>query len=298
MKILISGSHGMIGSAVLTFFRQAGHDVFRLVRTNAKQKDEISWDPSTGRFDNSAQLENLDAVVHLAGDPIADGRWDSAKKTRIEQSRLLPTQALASKLTMLNVPPKVFVCASAIGFYGDRGEEILTEKSASGKGFLPSVCRGWEQATESAAQRGIRVVNIRIGIVLSPLGGALKKMLLPFKLGLGGRLGSGTQYMSWVTLDDVVGIIAEAVQNTSLRGPVNAVAPTAVTNQEFTTVMGRLLNRTTIFPVPAFAVRTLFGEMGDALLLAGARVVPEKLQSAGYKFNHPELEEALKHLLH
>ncbi len=241
-------------------------------------------------------LEGVDAVVHLAGENIAE-RWTAAKKARIRDSRVKGTQLLCETLTRLSSPPKVLVSASAIGYYGDRGEETLTDDSPPGRGFLPEVCRAWEAATEPARQQGLRVVQLRLGVVLSVAGGALAKMLPPFRLGLGGVLGSGRQYMSWIALDDVVGTLQHAVVTDALQGPTNAVAPRAVTNQEFTKTLGKVLGRPTAMPLPAFAARLMFGEMADELLLASARVQPTKLLASGYQFRYPELAEALRHLL-
>jgi len=235
--------------------------------------------------------------VHLAGEPIAEGRWTQEKKRRILESRVKGTRLIAETLAKLNEKPRVLVSASAIGFYGDRGDEVLLEESASGEDFLSEVCREWEKATLAASQAGIRVVHLRIGIVLSAEGGALAKMLTPFKLGVGGRVGGGRQYMSWITLDDLVGVIRRALADESLRGPVNAVAPQAVTNEEFTKALGRVLGRPTFLPVPAFAARLAFGEMADALLLSSARVEPARLKEAGYEFSQTEVEGALRHVL-
>jgi uncharacterized protein (TIGR01777 family) len=244
-----------------------------------------------------SRFDGVDAVVHLAGENIAAGRWTSARKAEIRQSRVEGTRRLCEALARLAQPPRVFVSASAIGFYGDRGAQTLTEESGAGSGFLPDVCREWEAATEPASQAGIRVVNLRFGMVLSPAGGALQKMLPPFKLGLGGRIGSGAQFMSWIAIDDAVGAIHQALSAESLRGPVNAVAPTPVTNAEFARTLARILRRPAFMPVPQFAARLAFGEMADALLLASARVMPVRLQESGYHFRFPELEGALRHML-
>jgi uncharacterized protein (TIGR01777 family) len=295
MKVLVSGSSGLIGSAVLENLIAGGHSVIRLVR-RAPGQNEVHWDPDAGTI-ATALLEGLDAVVHLAGENIAQGRWTQQKKERIRDSRVKGTQILCQALARLAQPPKVLVAASAIGYYGERGDEVLTEESPPGSGFLADVCRQWEAASSPAAQSGIRVVNLRIGIVLSEKGGALAKMLLPFRLGVGGRVGSGKQYMSWIALDDVVGAINHAIANDSLSGPVNAVAPNPVTNYEFTKALGKVLERPTPFPMPAFAARLALGEMADELLLASTRVAPRRLLATGYKFLFPELEGALRHLL-
>jgi len=243
-----------------------------------------------------AVAEGCDGVVHLAGENIA-GRWTPAKKRKIHESRKRGTQTLCDALAPMAKRPRVLVCASAIGIYGDRGEEWITEESETGRGFLADVCRDWEAATESAARAGVRVVNLRIGVVLSPRGGALGKTLLPFKLGVGGVVGDGRQYWSWIEIDDLVAVILHALTDERLRGPVNAVAPNPVTNREYTKTLGRVLRRPTMLPLPAFVARLAFGEMADAVLLAGARVQPKRLQAAGYRFRFPQLEGALRHLL-
>jgi uncharacterized protein (TIGR01777 family) len=297
MNILVTGSTGLIGSALVPFLTTGGHRVVRLVRSKPKPgAAEVHWEPEAGNID-TAGLAGLDAVVHLAGENIAAGRWTSAQKARIRNSRVNGTRLLCESLARLAQPPKVLLCASAIGYYGDRGQEILQEDSPPGSGFLAEVCCEWEAATAPAAQRGIRVAHLRNGLVLSPAGGALAKMLLPFRLGAGGILGSGKQYWSWITLDDVVGAIHHALITDTLQGPVNVVAPHAVTNREFTKTLGSVLARPTLFPVPAFAARLAFGEMADELLLASTRVEPKQLLATGYTFHYPELDGALRHLL-
>jgi uncharacterized protein (TIGR01777 family) len=241
-------------------------------------------------------LQGLDAAVHLAGESIAQ-KWTPESKVRILKSRARGTRLLSESFARLTQPPRVFLCASAIGYYGNRGDEILTEENASGSGFLAEVCREWEAACESATRKGIRVVNLRIGVVLSPTGGVLGRMLSPFRLGLGGRIGSGKQYMSWIAIDDLVAVILHALTCDKLSGPVNAVAPNPVTNFEFTKTLGRVLRRPTVFPVPAWAARLALGEMANDLLLASARVEPTRLASSGYEFQYPELEGALRHVL-
>lgn len=295
MHIMVTGASGLIGAALVPFLTGGGHRVTRAVRSQPKA-DEVHWSPEAGVID-SAKLEGLDAVVHLAGENIAEGRWTPEKKSRIRDSRVRGTRLVSQTLASLERKPRVFVCASAIGFYGDRGTEILTEESPAGSGFLADVCKEWEAATEPAAQAGIRVVNARIGIVLTPRGGALQKMLLPFKLGLGGVIGHGRQYWSWISIEDVIGAIHHAMTNDQLHGPVNLVAPRPVTNAEFTKTLGRVLSRPTLFPMPAFAAQLAFGEMADALLLSSARVEPTRLLESGYQFRHPDLEGALRHLL-
>jgi len=301
MKVIVTGSTGLVGRALVRSLLSDGQEVTRLVRGGAQEfrapgTKAVQWEPEKGVV-NAAELEGHDAAVHLAGDPIAEGRWDDEKKRRIRESRVKGTRLLAETLAGLSEKPRVLVSASATGFYGDRGEEVLHEESASGEDFLSEVCREWEKATLAASQAGIRVVHLRIGFVLSAEGGGLPKMLTPFKLGLGGRVGSGRQYISWLTLDELVSIIRRALEDEHLRGPVNAVAPDAVTNLEFTKTLGQVLGRPTVLPVPAFAARLAFGEMADAILLSSTRAVPARLQEAGYQFQHPELEGALKHVL-
>ncbi len=293
--VAITGASGMVGQAL----RQqiAGDwDIKSLVRSQTSSEDNIYWNPKDGQL-NAADLEGVSAVVHLAGENIAEGRWNEAKKRRILDSRVQGTTLLAETLAKLEQPPSVLVSASAIGFYGDRGDETCTEDSSAGQGFLPETCVAWEEATRAAAEAGIRVVNLRIGVVLSDQGGALKAMLLPFKMGAGGKVGSGKQYWSWITLTDLVRSIAFSIDTASLNGPVNAVAPHPATNLEFTKALGSVLKRPTFMPLPAFAARIVIGEMANDLLLASARVVPNRLTDAGFEFQYPELEGALRHAL-
>jgi uncharacterized protein (TIGR01777 family) len=296
MNILVTGSTGLVGSAVVPFLTTGGHRVLRLVRGTVHGDDEVSWNPATGEIDNS-KLEGLDAVVHLAGENIATGRWTAAKKARIRNSRVNGTCVLSEALAKLTNKPRVLVCASAIGFYGERGDDVMTESSPPGSSFLCNVCHDWEAATEPARAAGIRVVNLRIGVVLTPCGGALEKMLLPFKLCAGGIVGTGRQFWSWIALDDVVGAIHHAITREELSGPVNAVSPETANNRDFTKTLGRVLGRPTIRPMPAFVVRLVFGEMGEELLLASTRVVPQRLQATGYQFRCPTLDGAFRHLL-
>lgn len=296
MTILVSGGSGLIGRRLISCLEQWGHRVLRLVRSRDLASDRaVYWSTSEGGFDWD-EPGSIDAVVHLAGESIL-GRWTGAKKARIRDSRVGPTGNLCAFLAGMASPPSVLVCASATGFYGNRGDEPLGEASPSGEGFLPRVCRQWEAATEPARDAGIRVVNLRIGMVLTPEGGALAAMRTPFRLGLGGKVGDGRQYMSWITRDDLVSVIRYALESDGLAGPVNAVSPQPVNNAEFTRTLGRVLHRPTPFTVPAFAVRLLFGQMGSDLLLASARVEPERLREAGFRFAHADLEAALNDLL-
>ena len=295
MDVLVTGSKGLVGSALVAFLTTGGHRVTRLVRSSPRD-GEVRWNPADGTLD-SAQLPALDAIVHLAGDNISEGRWTAEKKRRILDSRVQGTRLIADSVAAMKRPPRVLVCASAIGFYGDRGDEVLDEAAGPGSGFLADVCRQWEEAAQPARAAGIRVVHVRFGVVLSAGGGALAKMLLPFRLGAGGVLGSGKQYMSWIALDDAVGVLHFALTHDALHGPVNAVAPHPVTNREFTKTLGKILSRPTILPIPAFAARLAFGEMADALLLSSSRVEPRALRDAGYCFRFPTLEEAVHHVL-
>ena len=293
MNILVSGASGLVGSRLLKQLEKDGHKTQRLSRNKSS---DAYWDSATYQVTPSAALDDLDAVIHLAGESIV-GRWTAGKKERIFQSRVQSTTALAQALAARQEKPDVFIVASAIGYYGDRGEETLTEKSIAGEGFLSEVCKAWEAAADPARAAGIRVVHLRFGMLLSPAGGALKTMLTPFKLGLGGRIGSGAQYVSWASLTDAVGSITHALNNTSIEGPINVVSPNPCTNIELTQALGAALSRPTVFPVPPFAARMVFGEMADALLLASQRVHPEKLSENGYQFQHIDIAETLKTLL-
>lgn len=297
MKILISGASGLIGSHLMPLLTSQGHQVIRLVRTKpAANADDVWWDQRHQRIDTEA-MQGVDAVIHLAGESIVGARWTQAKKNRIYHSRIDGTKLLSQALASMENPPKTFICASAIGYYGDRGETVLTEDSESGSGFLADVCRDWEAATQPAIDKGLRVVNVRIGVVLTPEGGALKMMLLPFKMGVGGVVSSGEQFMSWITLDDLIGAIYHCLMTESLSGPVNLTGPNPATNREFTKTLGRVLSRPTPFPVPGFAAKLALGEMADEMALASIRVLPQKLLQTGYAFRHPDLEPALRHIL-
>lgn len=299
MRILISGSSGFVGTELIKYLELHGHEVFRLVRNKNKLSDHaIFFDPASSALPSNLEpFEKMDAVINLSGENIADGRWSEEKKKRILDSRVSTTKALCNILKVVKNPPKVLVNASAIGFYGDRGDEELTEDSLPGTNFLSQVCKAWESETESLKATGIRVVLLRFGAVLSPEGGALAKMLLPFKLCLGGNLGSGDQYFSFIALDDLTRVILFAVETDSLNGPVNAVTPHPIQNKAYTKALGNVLKRPTIFPVPAFAARLAFGQMADELLLASQKVYPKKLLAAAFKFDYPTIQDTLKHYL-
>jgi uncharacterized protein len=294
MKILISGSSGLIGSAAATALKSDGHDVVHLVRPGKPPNPgDVQWDPMRATVDVAA-LEGVEVVIHLSGAGIADGRWTEERKQLLRSSRIDTTRVLVDSLSRLKQKPRVLIVASAIGYYGNRGDEILTESSTTGTDFLALVCRDWEAEASRAAARGIRTVMLRTGVVLSGKGGALPKMLPLFKLGLGGRLGSGQQWMSWIAIEDVVGIIRNAIANEQVSGPVNVVAPNPVRNEEFTRLLAAMLHRPTIFPAPAFMLRLAMGEMADAVLLGSDRVKPERMLAAGYKFRFEILEPALR----
>lgn len=294
-KIAVSGATGLVGSDLIKSLKLAGHSTTVLSRRN-EGVGSILWDPAKGVTPPEA-LEGIDAVVHLAGENIAGSRWTAAVKERIRSSRVDGTRNLVKSLALLKSPPKTLVCASAIGFYGHRGEERLNESSSVGSGYLADVCKAWEAEALAAEKFGIRVVRLRIGVVLSKKGGALAKMLLPFKLGVGGIIGSGKQYWSWIGLNDLVRIISFCVENEAVSGAVNAVSPHPMTNYDFTKAVGIVLHRPTIFPMPAFAAKLALGEMADDLLLSSIRVEPDKLQSLGFQFAQPDLIACLKHEL-
>jgi len=301
MRILISGSSGLVGTALCQALKNKGHQVIRLVRDKSKVSDDaIFWDPENEGWDSSYSLpkfENMDAVVNLSGENIA-GRWTDDKKNKIKSSRVKSTKILSHILSSLKNPPEVLINGSAIGFYGDRGEELLTEESAPGDNFLSNVCQDWERAAvENLIKTKIRVVLLRTGMVLSTKGGGLATMLTPFKFGLGGVLGNGHQYMSFISLDDLVNIIIFLIENKQIIGPVNAVTPYPITNQEFTKTLGKVLHRPTILAVPKFFPSLIFGQMADDLLFASQKVYPKKLANAGFHFNYPTIESALKHEL-
>jgi uncharacterized protein len=294
-RILVTGSSGLVGSALIPSLRGAGARIARLARTStvqgANDEERIPWNPSEPISPNA--VSGFDAVIHLAGESIV-GRWNPDKKTILRDSRVPPTTYLAQALAQAKVKPGVFLSASAVGYYGNRGDELLNEQSGPGTGFTADLARDWEAASLPAADAGIRTVQMRIGIVLSPKGGALRKMLLPFKMGVGGRLGDGRQWMSWIDLHDIIGAIQHLLRSDLIHGPVNLVAPKSVTNAEFSTTLGGVLSRPAIFPVPPFAARLAFGEMADELLLASQRVEPTRLISSGYPFRYPSLKASLE----
>jgi len=293
-RILVSGVSGPIGAALLPSLKTRGYEVTRLVRGAATGEDQISWVPAEPIAPD--MVSGFDAVIHLAGESIV-GRWTKTKKAKIRDSRVVGTTNLSKALAQAKRKPEVFVCSSAIGYYGDRGNEILNEQSAPGSGFLAEVCRDWEASTQAAAQVGIRTVQIRTGVVLSPEGGALGKMLPPFKMGVGGKIGDGRQWMSWIDVQDMVGAIHHVLKSDLLQGPVNMVAPKPVTNAEFTKTLGSVLSRPAILPMPAFAVKLAFGEMGETVLLGSQRVEPAQLVMSGYPFRFTSLRASLENLL-
>ncbi len=297
LKIVISGSSGLIGSALVPFLTTGGHHVTRLVRRKpVPGKNQSYWDPYEKIIDKDV-INGADVVIHLSGDNIGQGRWTGKKKKLIIESRMVPTSLMAETCAGVKKPPGVFISASAMGYYGHRGDEILTEESGPGSGFVPEVCTGWEEAAAPAVKRGIRTLFIRLGVVLSPAGGALKKLLLPFSMGAGGRIGTGEQYMSWLTLDDVLGALLHLISHERISGPVNLVTPGPVTNREFTRILSRVLKRPAYLPLPRFLIETIFGEMGREVLLGSTRVRPAKLEDSGYEFRNPDLEDALRFVL-
>lgn len=303
MRILISGSTGMVGSALIEGLEREQHSIARLVRPETTQSrtggvsgQAVAWDATTGKFDATA-AEGADALVHLAGASIAGGRWNASRKNLLRTSRVDATRHLIGALAKLQRPPRLIVSASAIGYYGTRGDEGLTEESPPGNDFLAGLCREWEAETARGAEFGARVVSLRFGIILAKQGGALPQMVTPMKLGVGGRLGTGKQWMSWLTLEEAVRIIQFAFTNNDLSGPVNAVTPNPVQNSEFTRMLAKTLHRPALFPAPEFALRLALGEMADALLLASQKVIPMKLMNAGFQFLQPELADGLMKVL-
>jgi uncharacterized protein (TIGR01777 family) len=297
MKVLVGGATGLIGSALARQLKEQGHDVLSLTRNPGGAADAVGWDPEKKSID-AEKLPDVDAVVNLAGDNIGKGRWSADKKKRIRESRVDATAFLVQTLKKLETRPRVFITASAIGFYGDRGDEVLREDSAPGEGFLAEICRDWEAAAATLASEETRVNMARFGIVLSTQGGALKEMLTPFKLGAGGVIGGGDQYYSWIAIDDAVGALAHILSDVDEPGPVNIVSPNPATNRDFTKALGKVLNRPTVAPMPKFAARLAFGkEKADELLLASARVEPARLLETGYIYKYPELHGALEHVI-
>ena len=296
-RIAISGASGLIGQALVPFLRRHDFEVLRLIRSaHTLSEKDIFWQPEAGRIEAS-KLEGLYALINLSGENIATGRWSEAKKQRIRQSRVQSTELLSATITKLSQPPQLFISASAVGIYGDAGDRAITETAALGSGFLAEVGRAWEAAAAPAAAAGIRTILLRTGMVLSLSGGALSKMLLPFKLGLGGRLGNGRQYMSWIAIDDLLNIIKFALDTERCAGPINAVAPQPVTNAEFTRMLASALGRKALLPVPGVALKLLLGEMAEQLLLGSQRALPEKLGALGFVFRYPQLEQALAAVL-
>jgi uncharacterized protein len=297
VNVAVSGASGLIGAALIASLEADGHRAIPLVRRAPRPgEDALRWDPASGAIMPAGPSVG-DAIVHLAGESLMGLRWTAEKKRRIRESRTIATRLLVQTLTRLAKPPAVLVCASGVGYYGSRGDEVLSEESRPGTGFLADLAREWEAATATAIAQGIRVVNLRLGVALSANGGALAKMLTPFRLGLGGVIGDGAQWMSWIALDDVIGAIRHALTTDALRGPLNVVAPAPVTNAEFTRTLGRALGRPTLVPLPAFAARLALGEMADEMLLTSQRAVPARLQASGYRFRYPTLEDALRAVL-
>jgi uncharacterized protein (TIGR01777 family) len=296
MRILVTGASGLIGKALRESFEEKGYEMLLATRSEPKDEQHIQWNADTGFADEDlARLEGLDAAIHLAGEGIAGLRWTDEKKKAIRDSRVFGTRTMIEMFARLEQKPKVFISGSALGFYGDRGDDEMTEASSAGTTFLAEVCKEWEAESRRAEDLGIRTVLLRTGIVLSKDGGALATMLTPFKLGVGGVVGSGKQWMSWISLDDVVGIINYALENENVRGAVNVVSPNPVTNEEFTKTLGTVLNRPTFLPLPEFAVNLVLGEMGDALLIDSTKVIPKRMKDTGYKFKFTELKTALEY---
>ena len=297
MHILMSGASGVVGSALIPFFTTGGHRVTRLVRRSSPAgENERFWDPQKGLID-IRDGDEFDVVIHLSGEHIGQGRWTPQKKKKIIESRNVTTALIAGRIARLAKAPRAFLCASAIGYYGDRGDSVMTEENECGADFISNVCDEWEQAALPALEKGIRTVFLRIGVVLSPAGGALERLLPSFKMGLGGKVGSGEQYISWISMDDLIGTVYHAMDDDSLSGPVNLVAPNPVTNLEMTRTLAKVISRPALFTIPAWLIKLVFGEMGKEVLLASTRVKPEKIMASGYRFRHPDLVGALRHLL-
>lgn len=295
MKVAIAGASGLVGTALIPVLKKLGAQITRLVRSKPKA-GEIEWHPNQDEV-SSRLLEGFEVIINFAGENIAGGRWTDDQKRKIRDSRVNGTHLLSEAIAKLTQKPRVFVCASATGIYGDRDDETLDEQSESGGGFLAGVCREWEKACEPAIKAGTRVVNLRFGPIIAREGGMLAKLLTPFKMGMGGKVGSGKQFISWVALEDAVNAVMLAIQDESIRGPLNVVSPNPATNEEFTKTLGHVLNRPTALAMPAFAARLAFGEMADEMLLASQKVMPKRLTTAGFVFEYPELEPTLRHLL-
>ena len=295
MKVAIAGASGLVGSALIPVLKSMGASITRMVRSKPRA-GELEWHPNQDELSPDT-LSGFDTIINLAGENIAGGRWTDDQKRKIRESRINGTHLLSEAIAKLSPKPRVFLCASATGIYGDRDDEVLDEQSESGGGFLAGVCREWEEATKPAIQAGVRVVNLRLGPILAREGGMLAKLLTPFKMGMGGKVGSGRQYISWIAIDDVIQAIKLAIEDASIHGALNVVSPNPVTNEEFTKTLGHVLNRPTALAIPPFAARLAFGEMADEMLLASQKVIPKKLANAGFVFKYPELEPTLKHLL-
>ena len=297
LTFLISGASGVVGTALIPFLTTGGHRVIRLVRNQeTRHPDEIFWDPSQGYLDLTG-TDPVDVAIHLSGENIGEGRWTPQKKKKIIESRNDSTRLIATTLARMASPPRLLLCASAIGYYGDRGDHVMTEANECGADFISGVCSDWEAGASAAVDKGIRVAFLRIGVVITPLGGALKKFLLPFRIGLGGKIGSGRQYMSWISVDDLIYAIQHIIHEETISGPVNLVTPEPVTNERFAKTLGRVLRRPARFTIPERLIKGVYGRMGREILLASTRVFPEKLIDAGFTFRYPELESALRHLL-
>jgi uncharacterized protein len=296
LRVLVTGASGLIGTALVPSLAAAGHRVTRLVRGQPRGPDEFHWDPLSGRLDPAA-LQDCQAVFHLAGESIAGGRWTPRRKARIRDSRVAATLLLATAIAAASPAPSALICSSAMGYYGDRGDQILDETSGPGSGFLSDVVGDWEAAAEPAARSGVRVIHLRTGLVLSRQGGALPPLWLATSLGLGGPIGTGRQWMSWIALEDMIGAFRYALAAADLQGAVNAASPAPVSNREFVGTLGRVLGRPAFLPLPAWAVRLLLGEMGEALLLSSQRIYPRRLLAGGFQFAHPALEGALRSIV-
>ena len=292
MKIAIAGASGLVGSALIPILQSDGNQITRLVRSSPKA-GEIEWHPNQDEV-SARSLDGFNIIINLAGENIAGGRWTDEQKRKIRDSRVNGTHLLSEAIAKMNSKPGAFICASATGIYGDRDDEILDEQSESGGGFLAGVCREWEMATEPASKAGVRVVNLRFGPILAKEGGMLAKLLTPFKMGMGGKVGSGKQYISWIALEDAVNAIKLAIDDQKIHGPLNVVSPNPVTNEVFTKTLGHVLNRPTALAMPAFAARLAFGEMADEMLLVSQKVMPKRLSQAGFQFQYPQLEGAIR----